>query len=631
MKIASVTRNAAVLCLFFLGSIFAISAGAADPADAEKGYVGFSTARNEKSGLPTVHYVAAGSPAAEAGVQVADDLVAVNHVPTSEQSPGEAMRSIDGPVDTTVQLTLRRVGVPDREVSVVRRPLLAVYTPAAVAGEPQAAFRLGSFYTHGPAASRDPAKAAEWYRQAADANYAPAQVEMGYLTANGLGTKRNLTEAAHWYSLGAKQGNAQAARSLAQCYLYGRGVRQSDENAFYYYDQSARQDDPEAEMRLALLYRDGRGVARDLRAAFAWLYRSAGQDDPAAEMHLGFLYLEGRGVPQDNRAAFAWFYRSAVQGDSYGESALAYMYAAGKGVPRDPVEALRWYLKAEVKRPADQGLKNEVAMARLRAFVKDPGSLSALDLAALPAVAKRWLDGAFIVLTAFYVLGGMTLLVLCFRAHDASGKLSIALGWMFFFLESQGVAFLALCLFGTAWGANALLGATSLACALPIILSTGGPVRSRLWKHPTVSVRKLLLYGLTACAALALIIFVFSKIYLLVKHSPLPGQPTLPLLSSAKQTSAWMTYVSAALLMPVAEEIVFRGYLFNALQRHLRDRNVVIVTALVFSAIHFQWLYFLPIAGFGLALGWARLKTGSLWLPVLIHVTNNGLFLAVSF
>ncbi len=84
------------------------------------------------------------------------------------------------------------------------------------------------------------------------------------------------------------------------------------------------------------------------------------------------------------------------------------------------------------------------------------------------------------------------------------------------------------------------------------------------------------------------------------------------------------------MVLPVAEEILFRGYLFDALKKYLPDVAVVILTALGFSLIHFQGLYVAPIFGFGLVQGWLRLRTGSIWLPVLMHVMNNGLLVAVS-
>ena len=44
----------------------------------------------------------------------------------------------------------------------------------------------------------------------------------------------------------------------------------------------------------------------------------------------------------------------------------------------------------------------------------------------------------------------------------------------------------------------------------------------------------------------------------------------------------------------------------------------------IFALIHMEAIYFLPIFLVGLLCGWARHKSGSLALPMLLHVLNNG-------
>jgi len=85
-----------------------------------------------------------------------------------------------------------------------------------------------------------------------------------------------------------------------------------------------------------------------------------------------------------------------------------------------------------------------------------------------------------------------------------------------------------------------------------------------------------------------------------------------------------VAFLAIALFLPVAEEIIFRSYLFDALRRFFSGEISVIIFALAFAAIHFQLLYFVPLFGFGLVFGWIRLKTDSLRLPVLPHIINNG-------
>jgi membrane protease YdiL (CAAX protease family) len=81
--------------------------------------------------------------------------------------------------------------------------------------------------------------------------------------------------------------------------------------------------------------------------------------------------------------------------------------------------------------------------------------------------------------------------------------------------------------------------------------------------------------------------------------------------------------LAIVVVIPVSEEILFRGLLFSALQKWWRMRWVIVVTAFVFALIHVDLVFFPALFFLGLILGWARVKSRSLGLPILIHVTNN--------
>ena len=78
----------------------------------------------------------------------------------------------------------------------------------------------------------------------------------------------------------------------------------------------------------------------------------------------------------------------------------------------------------------------------------------------------------------------------------------------------------------------------------------------------------------------------------------------------------------------IAEEILFRSYLFDALRRFLPGGLTVFLTALLFAFVHFQFLYFIPLFILGLVLGWARLKSDSLRPSIFLHMLNNAIALA---
>ena len=95
-----------------------------------------------------------------------------------------------------------------------------------------------------------------------------------------------------------------------------------------------------------------------------------------------------------------------------------------------------------------------------------------------------------------------------------------------------------------------------------------------------------------------------------------------------------------ALLPAIAEEISFRGTLQQILSDSDSDlsaegglssvsrrRSIIAVwtTAIVFSAIHMQFYGFVPRMLMGAMFGYIFVWTGTLWVPILMHFTNNGL------
>jgi len=82
--------------------------------------------------------------------------------------------------------------------------------------------------------------------------------------------------------------------------------------------------------------------------------------------------------------------------------------------------------------------------------------------------------------------------------------------------------------------------------------------------------------------------------------------------------------VVLALLPAFGEELVFRGSLQPLLQHQLRNPHAgVWVSALLFSAIHGQWLGFVPRCLLGALFGYLVLWSGSVWPAMMAHFCNN--------
>ena len=85
-----------------------------------------------------------------------------------------------------------------------------------------------------------------------------------------------------------------------------------------------------------------------------------------------------------------------------------------------------------------------------------------------------------------------------------------------------------------------------------------------------------------------------------------------------------------ALLPALCEELVMRGVLLPSLAAVTSATPAVVLTAAAFAVIHFDPIRLLFTFVLGLVLGSLRLRAGSLWPPVVVHLTLNTLTFAVA-
>lgn len=81
-----------------------------------------------------------------------------------------------------------------------------------------------------------------------------------------------------------------------------------------------------------------------------------------------------------------------------------------------------------------------------------------------------------------------------------------------------------------------------------------------------------------------------------------------------------------ALLPAIGEEFLFRGCFQNIFTRITKNQHAGIwITAILFSAIHVQFLGFFPRMFLGALFGYLFLWSGSIWPAVLAHFINNAM------
>lgn len=85
------------------------------------------------------------------------------------------------------------------------------------------------------------------------------------------------------------------------------------------------------------------------------------------------------------------------------------------------------------------------------------------------------------------------------------------------------------------------------------------------------------------------------------------------------------TLIVIAVAPAIFEELIFRGALQQLMVKWTRSAWIgIIITSLIFSAIHFSYYGFLSRVALGIVLGFMFHYSKSLWLPILAHLLNNG-------
>lgn len=88
----------------------------------------------------------------------------------------------------------------------------------------------------------------------------------------------------------------------------------------------------------------------------------------------------------------------------------------------------------------------------------------------------------------------------------------------------------------------------------------------------------------------------------------------------------FFSLIVIALAPAIVEEVFFRGTLQRLFHNWFKNAWVaLIITSLIFSAIHFSYYGFLPRFALGIILGLMFIYTKNIWVSILAHFLNNGM------
>jgi len=168
---------------------------------------------------------------------------------------------------------------------------------------------------------------------------------------------------------------------------------------------------------------------------------------------------------------------------------------------------------------------------------------------------------------------------------------------------------------------------------LTILLAIGVPylIWHRKINLETLGLGRLLSWSDIGLAPLAFIGYsLLTTLVLMVITQVIPGFPA----DQAQDTgfSAFgsrldnlLAFVTLVVLAPLAEETLFRGYLYGKLKGYVPAIFAALATSILFGVVHMQWNVGIDVFVLSLVLCGLRSLTGSIWAGVLVHMIKNAI------
>ena len=99
-------------------------------------------------------------------------------------------------------------------------------------------------------------------------------------------------------------------------------------------------------------------------------------------------------------------------------------------------------------------------------------------------------------------------------------------------------------------------------------------------------------------------------------------------MSSAQAGVVWL--LTRCAMGPVAEEIVYRGLVYERAQTNWGDTAALIVSSIAFACAHGSLSRAVPALVAGLVLAWLRKQEGGVIAPVYAHIVMNATVYAIT-
>ena len=233
----------------------------------------------------------------------------------------------------------------------------------------------------------------------------------------------------------------------------------------------------------------------------------------------------------------------------------------------------------------------------------------------------KWLHGSWVsaVILPLWVLGCLALSVIATVA-------------IMYFLSFAGISLARIN--GTVL--NAMVAATIY--ALSLLLVVGLP---RLFRRYTalkeIGLGRLPNWmDILLAPAGFIVYFIASSLLVYVVSQTIPGFDTAQAQNTGftRLTQYYeyaLAFVTLIVVAPVAEEVLFRGFLYGKLRKRMPTWVAILITSALFGLVHGQWNVGLDVFALSVVLCSLREITGSIWSGILLHMLKNSIAFFIIF
>ncbi len=103
----------------------------------------------------------------------------------------------------------------------------------------------------------------------------------------------------------------------------------------------------------------------------------------------------------------------------------------------------------------------------------------------------------------------------------------------------------------------------------------------------------------------------------------LSTENTEMLVSLWENKPLWLLVLAVAVVPPICEEFVFRGFLMGALEHKYKPVTTVVACGFLFGLYHMSIMQTIVIGLVGIVLSYVAWKEQCIWLSILMHALNN--------